>query len=64
MAFEADPTMELDGKGLLQFKLSLDEKLSTLKKLDGEILELVEDGAVEEEIEHVDTYKERCMWQP
>ena len=56
-AFEADPTTELDVKGLLQLKLSLDEKLSTLKKLDGEILELV-DGAVEEEIDQADAYKE------
>ena len=58
-AFEADPTTELDVNGLLQLKLSLDEKLSTLKKLDGEILELVEDGAVEEEIEQADAYKEK-----
>ena len=58
-AFEADPTTELDVKGLLQLKLSLDEKLSKLKKLDGESLELVEDRAVEEEIEQADAYKER-----
>ena len=58
-AFEADPTTELDVKGLLQLKLSLDEKLSTLKKLDREILELVEEEAVEEEIEQADAYKER-----
>ena len=38
-AFEDDPTTELDVKGLLQLKLSLNEKLSTLKTLDGEILE-------------------------
>ena len=58
-AFEADPTTELVVKGLLQLKLSLDEKQSTLKKLDGEILELVEDEAVEEEIEPVDAYRKR-----
>ena len=51
--------MELDVKGLLQLKLSLDEKLSTLKKLDGEILKLVEDEAVEEEIEQADASKEK-----
>ena len=56
--FEADPTKALEVTGLLQLKLSLDEKLSTLKKLDREILELVEDEAAEEEIEHPDTYKE------
>ena len=58
-AFEADPTTELDVKGLLQLKLSLDKKLSTLKELDREILELVEDGAVKDEIEQADTYKEK-----
>ena len=77
-AFEADPTTELDVKGLLQLKLSLkgflqlklslkgllqlklslDKKLITLEKLDGEILELVEDEAVEEETERADAYKE------
>jgi len=45
-AVEADPMKELDVNVLLQLKLSLDEKLSSLKQLDGEILELVEDEAV------------------
>ena len=31
-AFEADPMMELDVKGLRQLKLSLDEKLTQLQK--------------------------------
>ena len=52
-------TTELDVNGLLQLKLSLHEKLSTLKTLDGEILELVEDAAVEDEIEQADAYKEK-----
>jgi len=56
---ESDPTKELDVNVLLQLKLSLDEKLSTLKQLDGEILELVEDEAVDDEIEQADAYKER-----
>ena len=38
-AFEATPTSELDVKRLLQLKLSLQEKLSTVKQLDGEILD-------------------------
>ena len=54
MAYEGDPTTEIDIKGLLQLKLSLDEKLS---KLDGEILELVDDGAVEE----IEQARKRCM---
>lgn len=58
-AFEADPTTKLDVRGLLQLKHSLDEKLSTLKKLNGEILELVEDRELEEEIEQADAYKEK-----
>ena len=59
MAFEADPIKEFDVKGLLQLKLSLDKKLSTLKKLDGKILELVEDEVVKENIEWADARKER-----
>ena len=56
-AFEATPTSELDIKRLLQLKLSLEEKLSTIKQLDGEILDLVEDEAVEGEIEQADAFK-------
>ena len=52
-------TTELDVNLLLQLKLSLEEKLSTLKQLDGEILDLVEDDTVEDEIEQADAYKER-----
>ena len=52
----ADPTTELDVNGLLQLKLSLEEKFSTFKQLDGEILELVEDVAIEDEIEQADAY--------
>ncbi len=40
-------TTELDVNLLLQLKLSLEEKLSTLKQLDGEILDLVEDTTVD-----------------
>ena len=58
-AFEAEPTSELNVKRLLQLKLSLEEKLSTLKQLDGEILNLVENEAVEEEIEQADAFKEK-----
>ena len=57
--FEVDPTTELDIKVLLLLKLSLEEKLSTLKQLDGEILDLVKDTAVEDEIEQAVAYKER-----
>ena len=53
----ATPTSKLDVKRLLQLKLSLEEKLSTIKQLDGEILDLVEDGALEEEIEQADAFK-------
>jgi hypothetical protein len=56
-AFETMPTSELDVKRLLQLKLSLEEKLSTIKQLDGEILDLVEDEAVEGEIEQADAFK-------
>lgn len=56
-AFEATPISELDVKQLLQLKLSLEEKLSTIKQLDGEILDLVEGEAVEAEIEQADAFK-------
>jgi len=44
---------------LLQWQLSLNEKLSKLQSLDDEILTLVEDGAIEEEIEQADVFRER-----
>ena len=37
----------------------MEEKLSTLKQLDGEILDLVDGEAVEEEIEQADAFKEK-----
>ena len=40
------------------WKRSLQEKLDVLKTLDGEILNLVEGGAVANEIEQADTFKE------
>ena len=43
---------------LSQLSKSLQEKLDVLKTLDSEILDLVEDEAVEEEIEQADTFKE------
>ena len=55
--FKAPPTSELDIKRLLQLKLSLEEKLSTIKELDGEILDLVEGEAVEGEIEQAGAFK-------
>ena len=44
---------------LLQLKLSLTEKLDTLKKLDSEILDMVEEDKVANEIEQSDEFKER-----
>jgi len=44
---------------LLQWQLSLNEKLSKLQSLDDEILTLVEDGVIEEEIEQADVFRER-----
>ena len=45
---------------LLQWKLSLTEKLTKLKLLD-EILTLVEDSAIEDEIEQADVFRERLQ---
>ena len=44
---------------LLQCKLTLKEKLETIKRYDDEILELVGDEEVENEIEQADIFKER-----
>ena len=46
---------------LLQWKLSLNEKLQKLKLLDNEILALVNDDAVEDEIEQADVFSERLQ---
>ena len=43
---------------LVQVKLSLMEKLDVLKQLDGEILELIEEEALAEEIEHSDEFRD------
>ena len=43
---------------LSQLKLSLQEKLETLKLLDGEIIDLIEEDHLVEEIEQADGFKE------
>ena len=62
-AFETDPTTELDVKGLLQLKLSLDDKLSIFKKLDGEILELGDDELWKKRSSRRTPTKIRCTRQ-
>ena len=46
---------------LLQLKVSLNEKLQTLKALNGEILLLVDDDALEDEIKQADVLSERLQ---
>ena len=58
-AFVHDPTSELNTRRLLQLKMSLGEKLGTLKGLDGEILDSVEEDDVADEIEQADAFKEK-----
>ena len=48
---------ETDLARLAQLRLSLEEKLETLKLLDSEILDLTEDD-LEEEIQQADTFKD------
>jgi len=43
---------------LLQLKLSIQEKLETIKSLDGELLDLVTEDDLTSEIEQADAYKE------
>ena len=54
----SDPGSAVDMSKLTQLKLSLQEKLETLKQLDGEILELTEEAKLEDEIGQADSYKE------
>ena len=50
---------ERDLPRLAQLKLSLEEKLSTLRRLDSEILDLTEEDALEDEIQQADEYNAR-----
>ena len=50
---------EPDPARLAQLKLSLQEKLSTLTRLDSEILDLTEDENVDTEIQEADEFKDR-----
>ena len=52
-----EATDERDIAKLTQLKLSLQEKLETLKQLDGEIAELTEEDNLATEIEQADNYK-------
>ena len=54
-ALGATPT---DSDKLAQLKLSLQEKLETLKQLDSEIVDLTPEDGLEEEIEQADGYKD------
>ena len=59
MRLESTTERELVITKLMQCKLTLEEKLSTIKRYDHEILELVEDEEVEDEIDQADTFNER-----
>ena len=58
-AIEATDDLESVVTKLEQCRIMLKEKLKTLKQLDEEILELVDDGEVDDEIKQADTFKER-----
>jgi hypothetical protein len=49
---------KIDLVRLAQLKLSLQEKLDTLKQFDSEVLELTDDEGVEAEIQSADDYKD------
>lgn len=53
------PEGEADSSKLMQLKLSLQEKLATITRLDEETLEVTEDEKVEDEIQEADGYKEQ-----
>lgn len=58
-AGEGEAAAETDVARLRQLKLSLEEKLRTLTRMDEEIVDLVEDEAIPDEIEQADIFKER-----
>jgi len=47
---------------LSQLKISIQEKLETIKLLDGEFLELVPEGELTTEIEQADGFKEGTVF--
>ena len=57
-ALEADPP-DIDRLALL--KLTLNEKLETLNKLDSEIIDLMDEDALEDEIHQSDEWKEKIF---
>lgn len=59
MIRQVEDALGVDPTKLPSLKRSLEKKLETLKTLDGEIVELIDDGdKLAEEIEHADTFKE------
>ena len=54
----ADPASPTDLVRLTQLKLSLQEKLDILKRLDEEILKAPEEDKVEDEIKQAESFKE------
>ena len=58
LAEVAAATEEPDTSKLAQLRLSLQEKLEVLKRLDGEILELTGEDDLVDEIEQADLFKE------
>ena len=53
--------MPLDPDRLSLLRLTLDEKLETLKSLDVEIIELIPEEALEEEIQQSESTRRRFM---
>ena len=62
-AIETTEDLESVVTKLEQYRITLKEKLETLKQLDEEILELVEDSEVDNEIEQADTFKGQLQCQ-
>ena len=58
---EATDTTAATPDKLLQWKVSLTEKLTKIRTLDDEILTLIENDAIDEEIEQADVFSERLQ---
>ena len=58
---EATGTADITLDKLLQWKVSLNEKLTKIRTLDDEILALVDNDAIDDEIEQADVFSERLQ---
>ena len=52
---------DIDHSRLVQLKLSMEEKMGTLKQLDSDVLELIVEDDLEDEIQQADEFKDKIF---